>query len=112
MRRPFYFFVIIFFFATSVHAQMIENAGDYMSAMSNAQTEMDQKYMAYVSASAHSRRAKKLRNFAQPRWRALIIQSIKPLISRSIKGIIHLGRPVSIIFSFATAFSVKTIPRS
>ena len=60
MRRPFYFLVIIFtFLATGVHAQMIENAGDYMTAMSNAQVEMDQKYMAYVSASAHSRRARK-----------------------------------------------------
>ncbi len=39
---------------------MIENAGDYMTAMSNAQIEMDQKYMAYVSASAHSRRARKI----------------------------------------------------
>jgi hypothetical protein len=60
MYRPFYFLLIIFFFATRVHAQMIENASDYMTAMSNAQTEMDQKYMTYVSASAHSRRAKKI----------------------------------------------------
>ncbi len=31
-----------------------------MTAISNAQMEMDQKYMAYISASAHSRRAKKV----------------------------------------------------
>jgi len=36
MRRPFYFLLITFFFSSGVHAQMIENAGDYMSAMSNA----------------------------------------------------------------------------
>jgi len=60
MRRCFYFLLIIFFLSARVHAQMIENAGDYMTAMSNAQTEMDQKYMAYVSASAHSRRARKI----------------------------------------------------
>src|SRR5580704_1604054 len=60
MRRPFYFLLITFFFSSGVHAQMIENAGDYMSAMSNAQTEMDQKYMAYISASAHSRRTRKI----------------------------------------------------
>jgi len=36
MHRPFYLTLIIFFFSTGVHAQMIENAGDYMSAMFNA----------------------------------------------------------------------------
>jgi hypothetical protein len=60
MRRYFYFLLFTFYFSQKVHAQMVENAGDYMTAMSNAQTEMDQKYMAYVSASAHSRRAKKV----------------------------------------------------
>ena len=71
MRRPFYFLLIILFLSTGVHAQMIENAGDYMSAMSNAQNEMDQKYMAYVSASAHSRRAKKVEKL-----RAAALESI------------------------------------
>jgi hypothetical protein len=60
MRRYFYFLLFICYFSTKAHGQMIENAGDYMTAMSNAQIEMDQKYMAYVSASAHSRRAKKV----------------------------------------------------
>src|SRR5258705_13350775 len=60
MRRVFYFLFFIFCFAPRVHAQLIENAGDYMTAMSNAQVVMDQKYMAYISASAHSRRAKKV----------------------------------------------------
>ncbi len=60
MRRNFYFLLIAFYFSSGVHAQMIENAGDYMTAMSNAQVEMNQKYMAYISASAHSRRARKI----------------------------------------------------
>ena len=60
MRRAFYFLLFAFYFSSKVHAQMIENAGDYMTAMSNAQVVMDQKYMAYISASAHSRRAKKV----------------------------------------------------
>lgn len=71
MHRPFYLLLIIVFFSTKVHSQMIENAGDYMTAMSNAQTEMDQKYMAYVSASAHSRRAKKVEKL-----RAAALESI------------------------------------
>ncbi len=60
MRRYFYFLLFTFYFSSRVHAQMIENAGDYMTAMSNAQVEMNQKYMAYISASAHSRRARKI----------------------------------------------------
>ena len=61
MRRCFYFLLFFtFYLSPKANAQTIENAGDYMTAMTNAQTEMDQKYMAYISASAHSRRAKKI----------------------------------------------------
>jgi hypothetical protein len=60
MRRCFYFLLFVFYFSLRGYPQAIENAGDYMTAMTNAQVEMDQKYMAYVSASAHSRRAKKI----------------------------------------------------
>ena len=60
MRRCYYFLLFTFYFSLRSHAQVIENAGDYMTAMSNAQVEMDQKYMAYISASAHSRRARKI----------------------------------------------------
>jgi hypothetical protein len=60
MRRVFYFVLFLIYIPFRSHAQMIENAGDYMTALSNAQVEMDQKYMAYISASAHSRRAKKI----------------------------------------------------
>ena len=60
MRRCFYLLIFTFYFSSRAHAQIIENAGDYMTAMSNVQVEMDQKYMAYISASAHSRRARKV----------------------------------------------------
>ena len=60
MRRCVLFLIFAILFSSKGHSQMIENAGDYMTAMSNAQVEMDQKYMAYVSASAHSRRARKI----------------------------------------------------
>ncbi|MFT3700785.1 MAG: hypothetical protein QM802_00320 [Agriterribacter sp.] len=36
------------------------NPGTYMEAINNAQVEMNQKYMAYLSIAAHSRRAKKI----------------------------------------------------
>jgi hypothetical protein len=60
MRQCFYFLLFTFYFSSGSHAQVIENAGDYMTAMSNAQVEMNQKYMAYISASAHSRRTRKI----------------------------------------------------
>jgi hypothetical protein len=42
------------------NAQAIDNPGAYMTAIDNAQVEMRQKYMAYMSAVAHGRRAKKI----------------------------------------------------
>lgn len=60
MRRCLYFLLFTFCFFPKTKAQTIENAGDYMTAMTNAQMEMDQRYMTYISASAHSRRAKKI----------------------------------------------------
>ena len=36
-----------------------------MTAISNAQTEMNQKYMAYMSATAHVRRARKIDKMRQ-----------------------------------------------
>ncbi|MFL9481363.1 hypothetical protein ACI6Q2_01215 [Chitinophagaceae bacterium LWZ2-11] len=47
------------------HGQNLDNPGAYMSAVSNAQTEMNQKYMAYSSAVAHGRRAKKIEKMRQ-----------------------------------------------
>ena len=79
MRRFFYFLLFTFYFSLKTHAQMIENAGDYMTAMSNAQVEMDQKYMTYISASAHSRRAKKVEKL-----RAVALESINNSKSKTI----------------------------
>ncbi|MBD0277083.1 MAG: hypothetical protein ICV81_03840 [Flavisolibacter sp.] len=56
----------IFFFASFLlshrfaGAQNADNPGAYMTAISNAQSEMNQKYMAYMSAAAHERRARKV----------------------------------------------------
>ena len=60
MRTCLLFLIFTVLLSSKIHAQKIENAGDYMTAFSNAQVDMDQKYMAYISASAHSRRAKKV----------------------------------------------------
>ena len=47
------------FFATLM-AQDLNKPDIYMDAMENAHKEMDQKYMAYMSAASHGKRAKKV----------------------------------------------------
>ncbi len=49
-----------FFTIISTSAQNLENPGEYMTAISKAQGEMNKSYMAYLSAAAHSRRARKI----------------------------------------------------
>ena len=41
------------------NSQDLTNPGTYMTAISSAQLEMNAKYMAYLSASAHSTRKRK-----------------------------------------------------
>lgn len=49
----------------SVQAQDLTNPGEYMTAISKAHQEMNQKYMAYMSAAAHGRRARKVEKLRQ-----------------------------------------------
>ncbi|MEP6952403.1 MAG: hypothetical protein ABI863_24130 [Ginsengibacter sp.] len=51
--------------AETSFAQDLSNPGDYMTAVSNAQKEMNQKYMAYMSAAAHGRKARKVDKLRQ-----------------------------------------------
>ena len=55
-----YLLVALVTFSIATSGQEITNAGDYMTAISNSHKEMDQKYMAYVSAAAHGKRARKV----------------------------------------------------
>ena len=41
-------------------AQDLDQPGAYMTAISNTHKDMDQKYMAYTSAAAHGKRARKV----------------------------------------------------
>ncbi len=56
------FFLIFGFLllSTGVKAQDMNNPGDYMTAINKARGDMDTKYMQYVSAAAHGRRARKV----------------------------------------------------
>src|SRR5215475_6505330 len=52
-------------FSFSLLAQDADNPGTYMGSISKARGEMDAKYMAYVSAAAHGRRARKVEKLRQ-----------------------------------------------
>ena len=54
----------ISFFSTA-QTLNLENPGDYMTAISKAHSDMDIKYMQYVSAAAHGRRARKVEKLRQ-----------------------------------------------
>lgn len=53
------------FLSIPVAAQNLDNPGDYMTAMVKARGDMDAKYMQYMSAAAHGRRARKVEKLRQ-----------------------------------------------
>src|ERR1700691_794912 len=57
--------VLIAALSASVTAQNLDNPGDYMTAMVKARGDMDAKYMQYISAAAHGRRARKVEKLRQ-----------------------------------------------
>jgi hypothetical protein len=62
------FFLLLIILAVNAEtscAQDLSNPGDYMTAISNAQKEMNQKYMAYMSAAAHGHKARKVDKLRQ-----------------------------------------------
>lgn len=58
-------FVAIVFLSVPASAQNLENPGEYMTAMVKARGDMDSKYMQYMSAAAHGRRARKVEKLRQ-----------------------------------------------
>jgi hypothetical protein len=51
--------------SVQLFAQKAEGAGAYMTSVTNAQGEMNKKYMAYVSAAAHGKRLRKVEKLRQ-----------------------------------------------
>jgi hypothetical protein len=58
-------FAGMLFLSLSVAAQNLDNPGDYMTAITKARGDMDAKYMQYMSAAAHGRRARKVEKLRQ-----------------------------------------------
>ena len=65
------FVVLLSQFGANCTAQSSDDPVAYMASINNAQTEMNQKYMAYMSAAAHSRKARKIEKL-----RSQVLQSI------------------------------------
>ncbi|HXB09485.1 MAG TPA: hypothetical protein VNW04_20305 [Puia sp.] len=55
----------LLFFSSVAFSQDMDNPGTYMTALTKARGDMDAKYMAYMSAVAHGRRAKKVEKLRQ-----------------------------------------------
>ncbi len=87
MKQKLFFFSLIFFVAVqNCSAQDMSNPGTYMTAISNAQTEMNQKYMAYMSAAAHSRKARKIDKMRQQALESIDNSRFKTIDLPKYKG--------------------------
>ncbi len=58
-------FWLLLFCTPLVSGQAIDDPVSYLNAINDAQSEMNQKYMAYMSAAAHSRKAKRIEKLRQ-----------------------------------------------
>lgn len=72
MMKKIKLFVLALQVCICVYAQDFTNPVKYMDACEKATVEMDQKYMAYISATAHGKRARKVEKL-----RKQVIESIE-----------------------------------
>lgn len=72
-------FLLCISFTKTTSAQSGDDPGAYMNSISKAQMEMNQKYMAYLSASAHSKRKRKIEKL-----RLQALESINTSLSKTI----------------------------
>ncbi len=62
----------LFTSAKKISAQNFDNPGDYMTAISKAEMDMDKTYLAYMSAVAHSGRARKVEKMRQQTLQSIL----------------------------------------
>ncbi len=86
MRKLNLLLLSCFFVVVNLLAQDLEKPGAYMTAMDNAHKEMDQKYMAYMSASSHGKRAKKVEKL-----RLQVVESISNTKSKVLDLPLYKG---------------------
>jgi len=62
---PFLFLAVLFLSPGKIVAQNYDNPGEYMGFISKQQENISKKFMAYASASAHGKKARKVENIRQ-----------------------------------------------
>lgn len=72
--------------AATFNAQAQDDPGGYMSAVNNAHMEMNQKYMAYMSAVSHGRRARKVEKLRQQALQSIMNSRDKTVMLPYYKG--------------------------
>jgi hypothetical protein len=65
MNRYLTFLIGCLTLTASLHAQNLDNPGEYVTAVFKARGDMDAKYMQYLSYAAHGRRARKIEKLRQ-----------------------------------------------
>jgi len=65
MNKLFFCFLLLLLCSFQSNAQNLDDPGAYISAINNAQMDMNKTYMAYISAAAHSGRARKIEKMRQ-----------------------------------------------
>jgi len=65
MNRYLPLFIGCLTLVVSLHAQNLDNPGEYVTAVFKARGDMDVKYMQYLSYAAHGRRARKIEKLRQ-----------------------------------------------
>ncbi|RFM30238.1 LIC11966 family surface protein [Deminuibacter soli] len=68
---------LLLIFTPSLLFAQTDNPGSYMTAISNALENMNRTYMSYISAAAHSRRAKKIEKLRQQTIESIINSKYK-----------------------------------
>lgn len=83
-----HYFLIALTFACAVPAlaQNTDDPGGYMGAISSAHVEMNKNYMAYMSAAAHGRRAKKVEKLRQQALNSIMAGKDKTIQLPLYKG--------------------------
>lgn len=65
MNKLLFGFLLLFLCSFQSNAQGLDDPGAYIGAINNAQLDMNKTYMAYISAAAHSGRARKIEKMRQ-----------------------------------------------
>lgn len=86
MNKLLFCFLLLLLCSFQSNAQNLEDPGAYIGAINNAQMDMNKTYMAYISAAAHSGRARKVEKLRQQAIESITIAKYKIIDLPIYKG--------------------------